>query len=180
MKGSQIVAHKYANALYLSISEPSKIETYMNILEELSLLMKKERFRDFFMDPAIPVKAKMEFLSSIFTLDEMLENFLKIILEKKRFQMIDVISASFKSVVYQENDILQVRCISAKELEDDDLKKIKEVLKKKFRKRVHIFTEKDESLLAGVKLFFDSQLVDLTVKGELEKMLSQTLEGVRS
>ena len=94
--------------------------------------------------------------------------------------MIQLVSDSFKSVVYQENSILQVRCISAKELTEDDLNKIRDVLERKFNKSVHIFVEKNEELLAGVKLFFDSQLVDLTVKGELEKLLSQMLEGVRS
>lgn len=179
MKGSQAIAHKYARALYHSI-EKSKSEFYMEILDNLSFSMENEEFKDFMMDPAVPDDQKIEFLNEAFELDEVLKKFLKILFEKKRFQMIQLVSDSFKSVVYQENSILQVRCISAKELTEDDLNKIRDVLERKFNKSVHIFVEKNEELLAGVKLFFDSQLVDLTVKGELEKLLSQMLEGVRS
>jgi len=180
MKGSQAVAQRYARALFLSVMEPLKIELYMNILSELSALMNKGAFKDFIMNPVIPIKSKIELLTSLFELDEILKNFFRLLLEKKRFYMMELIYNSFKSIVYQENAIVLVRCISAKKLSQDEIEKIKEVLERKFDKRIHLYTEEDESLLAGVKMFFDSQMVDLTVKGELERMFSQTLKGVRS
>lgn len=181
MKGSQAIAQKYARALFQAITESSKVELYISVLDKLNMFMnQKEIFKDFMMNPAIPIKVKIEFLNSTFELDEILRNFFSLLLEKKRFHMLELIYNSFKNIAYQENGIIQVRCISAKRLSQDEIERTKEVLKKKFGKKVELQINEDKSLLAGIVIFFDSQMVDLTVKGELERMLSQTLEGVRS
>jgi F-type H+-transporting ATPase subunit delta len=53
------------------------------------------------------------------------------------------------------------------------LNQIEEALKKRMKAEVSIATEIDKSLIGGLKISYDDQVIDLSIKNKLEKLKTQ-------
>ena len=58
-------------------------------------------------------------------------------------------------------------------IDKEQLKQIEAALKKRMKAEVSIVTEIDKSLIGGLKISYDDQVIDLSIKNKLEKLKTQ-------
>ena len=68
---------------------------------------------------------------------------------------------------------MQVRVVSARELEDDQADRLREALEKRFDKAVILESEIDDSLLGGAVIYAGGEVIDGSLRGRLDRMASQ-------
>ena len=62
---------------------------------------------------------------------------------------------------------------SSYRIDKEQLKQIEAALKKRMKAEVSIVTEIDKSLIGGLKISYDDQVIDLSIKNKLEKLKTQ-------
>ena len=100
--------------------------------------------------------------------EEML-NFLKLLLEKKRFNIFLEV-AEYLRAKYSHHGQTDVLLRTAFPLELDLIKKIEEALKNKFNQNLRFYIDLDGSLLGGVQVVIGNTIIDGSVKKRLQEL----------
>lgn len=96
-----------------------------------------------------------------------IRNFLKLLLEKKRFGIfLDV--AEYLRAKYSHHGQIDVLLKTAFPLDLDLIKMIEDVLKKKLNKNLRFYIDLDGSLLGGVQIVIGNTIIDGSVVKRLE------------
>lgn len=101
-------------------------------------------------------------------------NFLKVLIKKKRFEDLPVIQEKFHRFYEGKKGIQRVRVQTAVVLDQGLLKKLREVLEKRVRRKVYLETTVNPEILGGLVLDFDGTQIDgsfRTVLHELKQKL---------
>jgi len=102
-------------------------------------------------------------------LSEQMRSFLKLLLEKKRFDIfLDV--AEYLRAKYSHEGQVDVLLKTAFPLDLDVIKKIEEVLKNKLKKNLRFYIDLDGSLLGGVQVVIGNTIIDGSVKKRLDEL----------
>ena len=83
------------------------------------------------------------------------------------------ISKNFKELVAKEKNLKNITVASSYRIDKEQLKQIEAALKKRMKAEVSIVTEIDKSLIGGLKISYDDQVIDLSIKNKLEKLKIQ-------
>ena len=83
------------------------------------------------------------------------------------------ISKNFKELVAKEKNLKNITVASSYRIDKEQLKQIEAALKKRMKAEVSIVTEIDKSLIGGLKISYDDQVIDLSIKNKLEKLKTQ-------
>jgi len=126
-------------------------------------------------NPQVESSAKASILSDLAGDDEPLfKNFLLLTAEKGRAGEFEEIAKEFERLMAREEHRLSVELTTARELTDDEAKKIVDQIEKAAGRTVEATRSVDPALLGGIVLQAGSYLVDASVRGRLER-LRQTL-----
>jgi F-type H+-transporting ATPase subunit delta len=102
-------------------------------------------------------------------LTEEIRNFLKLLLEKKRFNIfLDV--AEYLRAKYSHQGQVDVLLKTAFPLELDLIKRIEDALKNKFKQNLRFYIDLDGSLLGGVQVVIGNTIIDGSVKKRLDEL----------
>jgi F-type H+-transporting ATPase subunit delta len=126
-------------------------------------------------NPQLESTAKASILADLAGDDEPLfKNFLLLVAEKGRAGEIEEIAKEFERLMAREEHRLTVEVTTARELTDDEAKRIVEQIEQAAGRTVEATRSVDPELLGGIVLQAGSYLVDASVRGRLER-LRQTL-----
>jgi F-type H+-transporting ATPase subunit delta len=126
-------------------------------------------------NPQLEPTAKASILADLAGDDEPLfKNFLLLVAEKGRAGEIEEIAKEFERLMAREERRLTVEVTTARELTDDEAKRIVEQIEQAAGRTVEATRSVDPELLGGIVLQAGSYLVDASVRGRLER-LRQTL-----
>jgi len=174
MKGySPSVLRTYSRALLESLGD-DEVEVTLKSLRLFGVLMHTPEFKEVINNPVVPLKMKSEILSMVLEMsgsktDKML-NFMGILLEKGRLSILEGLWRSFESLAYNRAKISKAVMVSAYEVDDQTIEEIKDVLKKLLSRPVELESTIDNSLLAGARIYVEDKILDLSAKGQLEKI----------
>jgi len=96
-------------------------------------------------------------------------NFLKLLLEKKRFNIILEV-AEYLRAKYSHQGQVDVLLKTAFPLELDLIKRIEEALKNKLKQNLRFYIDLDGSLLGGVQVIIGNTIIDGSVKKRLDEL----------
>ncbi len=102
--------------------------------------------------------------------DELVRNFLLVLVEKGRATELEEIFREFEALVAAEEKRLEVELTTAYELEEDEAKEILEQIERTSGRQVDATRKVDPSLIGGFVLQAGSLRVDASVKGRLERL----------
>lgn len=174
-----VVAKSYSEALFSLASEEGKLDVYK---DQLCLIQEQLKENPDFMrvltHPKIHKDEKKKMLESVFSqaVDHTVLNFLKLLVDKGRFINLADITKEFVKQYNEVNNILVAIVTSAKELSEDETKRIQEMLEKKTQKKVDMRMCINTDLIAGIRIKIGDQVLDNTAKARMErlKVLAQT------
>ena len=112
----------------------------------------------------------------------LLERFLHVLIDKKRFALLPGIQKIFHDRFEKKQGIQEVEMLSAIPFSAEVLGKFKAALTKKFRSEIRLIPRTDRGLLGGFILRFDGKEIDCSFKNRLheiqQKLFSSAEEGI--
>lgn len=157
----------YANSLF---------EADNNALPDLNTVLdvinSSKDFKITMLNPSISLQIKYEILDEIFKneLSEKVLNFIKILVEKNRFNEFEQIVQAYSDEVDQNNNIKRVEIVSAVELSDNQKQKAIEKLEARLQKTVKVGWTVDTSIIGGLIIKIDDDVIDTSLKNKLDKL----------
>jgi len=175
------VARKYAAALYL-LSKEKDVATkiYEQLSEIQKIALSDKEFLIFLESPRTTESDKIEFVNNVFggRVHPMIVQLFIVLIGKNRFEhFLDVID-EFDRKVEADKGIGRATAISAKELTEEEKRKLIEQLSKKLNLKIKLETEIDPNMIGGVIVLIHDQIIDGSVRHGLD-LIEQSLQKVR-
>ncbi len=171
----------YADALIQMSQDGSMTcDDILKDLETISTILKSsEDLKNVLITPAVPIEQKQEILTDIFTnqINSNMVNFLRILAEKKRFGEFEEITEAYKQELDEINGIKRILVISAVDLSEDYKQKIINKLQEKLHKTIYAAWQKDETVIGGLVIRIDDNVIDTSIKNKLENLSKNIIKG---
>jgi F-type H+-transporting ATPase subunit delta len=168
------VAHIYAEALIQLAFEKGVPAEVLRDLEEVARLLREDpRAFTFLVTPNIRKEAKRQVIDRAFggRVSEVVQNFLKVAIDKGRAAEIPSIIEAFKQAYHERQGELVVKIAAAQPLEDDERKRVRDALLKRFRNAgvndVVLEEKVDGALLGGLVVRTGDQVFDGSLRSRL-------------
>jgi F-type H+-transporting ATPase subunit delta len=149
-----ILAKRYAKAIFTIGQEQGNYEEYNEVLQGLAkLFAETPEFEDALTNPLYPMEVKEKVMAGIVAsmgVDTVMGNFLNLLVQKKRAEILPEIADAYKTMVDEAKNISHGNVISAVELSDELKTNIQTVLEKLTGKKVELSTSVDPSIIGGM------------------------------
>lgn len=162
------IIRNYAEAFY-SVVKDKKGE--LDFLSELKKGMEKSKeFRSVLNHPYIEISKKLNLIEKILgnQLNEYEKNFLKVLFDNRRINLLDKIFEKYNQIFIEHSDIQPVEILTPKEIPEDLLNELKEVLEEKLDKKIIPQVKINKDLLGGIRLKMNGEVYDNTVRKMLK------------
>ena len=162
----------YARALFEAAQEVGRLET---VTEELADFVAAVRavpeLRRLLENPQLDPKAKVAALGDVLgDADELVRNFVLLLVQKGRTAEIEQIEAELADLVAREKGRLSVELTTAFELSDADAAAILGQIEEASGRTVEAERKVDPALIGGIVLQAGSFRVDASVRGRLQRL----------
>lgn len=171
-----IIASRYAEALFQVGEESNSTEKLYNELKAVvDIINVNKEFSNILKSPIVSKKEKKTLITNIFgsTLDNEMLNFMKILADKDRLNLLANMEEAFKALLNDKNNILEGVAITAVPMNEGEVNELQAKLSAKYNKTVVLQNEVDKSILGGVLVRLGNEEIDGTVKNRLDKMKEQ-------
>ena len=174
-------AERYSLALF----ELSEENNLLNQIEGhsssmLDLINQSKDFCNLIKDPTINQEDLSKIINKISEsnkFDKLFINFLNFLIQKRRFFYIERILKSFIETCSRKRGELKAELRSAKNLSNDEISEITDVLTKNFNSKIKLNYEHDESLIGGLVVQVGSTMVDTSIKNKLQQIENRMIEA---
>lgn len=171
---------RYANALFQLAKEAKVLETVSSELTKLRNLMEQDiNMMSVVQNPSISKNRKINFfnlLSEKIEMSKLTNNFIGVIVKKNRVKYLLEIINSFDDLLSNLKGKKNATITSAKDLSEKEIKDIKSHLKDKFNSDFNIKIIVDKSLIGGLKIQVGSQMIDSSIKNQLQLLKEKMKE----
>ena len=171
---------RYANALFQLAKEAKVIDTVSNDLTSLEATINSDvEILKFIQNPSIKKSLKVQFFNTVsqkLELSKLSENFIGLIIKKNRVHYILEMIRAFNDLLSELKGIKSANITSAYTLSDEEVSKIKMKLKDKFNSDFNINLLTDSSLIGGLKIQVGSQMIDSSIKNQLNLLKAKMKE----
>ena len=178
---SNTSANRYSLALYELASEANLlIQVEENSLSFLKLISENKEFKNLIKDPTINRDVLNNIINKIyenFKLENLFKNFLSLLIIKRRFFYVEQILLSFIEICSEKRGELKAEIKSAKELTQDEIKKITKELSDNFNSKIKLNYNHDESLIGGLIVQVGSTMIDTSIKNKLQQIENKMIEA---
>lgn len=177
---SSEVSNRYARALFRIACESNQLEAYMKSFEAIApLLRKPSNFLYWAASPEITRNLKIEMLERTLSgiCDRRLLDFILLLLQKRRLQLLPEIVTEFRRQATKKLGILDVQLITTVAIDASTKENLALKLKQKFGLTPSIQEEIDPALIGGSVIKIGSQVIDNSVKGKLLRLKKHLLRG---
>ncbi len=154
----------------------SLFEADNNALSDLNTVLdvinSSKEFELTMLNPSISLQTKYEIIDEIFKkeLNEKVLNFIKILVEKNRFNEFEQIIQAYSNELDEMNNIKRVEIVSAVELSDEQKQKTIEKLHIRLNKEVKVNWALDTNIIGGLVIKIDDDIIDTSLKNKLDKL----------
>lgn len=173
---------RYATALFELAKETDSIDAWQGQMQSIrSVFVQNKDYISFFGHYRIANSSKKEVLRNVFQdkVDKNVLNFLLLLVDKKRIKHILGIATSFHSICNASKNIKQGIVYSVKELDINDKAKIEETVGKSLNCTVDLTNQIDRSLITGVKVVVEDQVIDGSLRNRMNSLKSELLKESR-
>ena len=168
------ISKRYARAFFEIAGEEKKLEQYYNELHQFSSMMAENKdLGGFLANPIFEQDVKKNVLEKIIgkvTLSPMTVNFLKLLVDKNRIDVLPDIDTCYRLMMDEELQKTRVTVKTAYPLSADMQKYIMSNLKKLTGREAEVTVEEDKSLLGGIVIGVGDTLYDGSIKNQLNNM----------
>jgi len=166
--------------LYELANENSELETVENNVNELlTIYSTSKELKNFIKNPTQSQSTQLEILNRIskqMNLTKIIQNFLSVLVIKRRIFFINKIFINFLSLASKQRGELKASLISSKNLTNEELESLNKDLSQTMGAPIAFDYKVDESLIGGLKMQIGSLMIDTSIKNKLKKYKQTMLE----
>ena len=174
-----ILARRYAKALFAVGKDDGKLEDYNDALQGLNEIFASDvGLADALTNPLYPMDVRekvMEGIVASMGVDKVMGNFLNLLVEKKRADVLPDIAEEFQIMVDEENNVSHGSVVSAVELSDELQAKVQATLEKLTGKTVELTPSVDPSIIGGII----AKVGDLELDGSIRTQLAGLKDSIK-
>lgn len=170
---NKLTAKRYAEAL-IELSKDGKLsdtEVSTDLANVQKILSSSKDLYKTLTNPLISSEDKEYIVEKSFEKDTtvLIKDFLKILIEKDRFNLIYDIIHEYSLLLDKKKGIARIEVISAVELNDMEQGDIQAKLAAKLKKQIVIKYKTDKSVIAGLVIKMGDDIIDMSVAHKLEE-----------
>jgi len=171
MKGTKTAA-RYATALLeFSVEKNVLSEVYRDMVYLHDLVLENYDFQLFLKNPIINSTKKKDVFSSVFSdFNEVSIQFIHLMTQNKRENILLAISESFISQYKTKNGIFPVTITSAHKLDDKVRKDILDKIKKEINGEIELTEQIDASIIGGFVVRMGDKRIDASVASQFSNL----------
>ena len=178
---SETSANRYSLALYELAKESSELdEIEKNCSSFLTLIFNNNEFQSLIKNPTVKkdeLLATVLKISDQYKLNSLLIKFLSFLISKRRFFYVEKILKDFVMICSKNRGEISAKLTVAKELNDNEISKIKNDLSKNFGSDVKLNYNFDPTLIGGLIMQVESVMIDTSLKNKLQKIENKMIEA---
>ncbi len=175
------VARRYARALLLIGKEDGRAETYREELEGFSSLMTKEKsLEQAICNPLYDAACRKKVLQAIaenLEVSNMMRTFLLLLFDKGRIGFINDINRFYQKLADDLKGIARASLVSAAELSEETVEKIRMSLSKMTGRDVCLEVEQNPGLIGGIVTRIGDLVLDGSIRTQLLNMRESLKKG---
>lgn len=168
------ISKRYARAFFEIAGEEKNLERYYNELSQFSSVIAKNKdLKGFLANPVFEQESKKKVLEKIISklsLSKMTINFLNLLIDKKRIDVLPDIEICYRQLMDEALKKVRVTLKTAYPLSDEMQNHVISGLKKMTGREVEVTVENDKSLLGGIVIGVGDTLYDGSIKNQLNNM----------
>ena len=168
------ISKRYARAFFEIAEEEKKLEQYYNELHQFSSVIAQNKdLGGFLANPIFEQEIKKKVLEKIIgklSLSPMTINFLKLLIDKKRIDILPDIETCYRQLMDETLQKVRVTVKTAFPLSGEMQSHITSSLKKMTGRSVEVTVEDDKNLLGGIVIGVGDTLYDGSIKNQLNNM----------
>ena len=177
------VANRYAKALSDAAATQEDPRRVQQELEQFgSLLQENSELRAVLVSPAISIEKRKAVLGAVVSrlkLEKITSNFLQVLLDNFRMEILEEIAEAFKRLSDDRLGIVRVEVKAADPLTEAEQKALKSSFEKITSRKVELAVSHEPSLLGGMVARVGSTVYDGSLKNQLALLSEQLVSRVR-
>jgi F-type H+-transporting ATPase subunit delta len=176
-----VVDRVYARALFEAAQEQGRLEPVREQLKQVvTAAAEVPELRELLRNPQLDPRARAAALEEVLAGgDQLLRNFLLVLVDKGRIGELEVIAEEFERLVAEQEGVLSAELTTAVELSDDDERRLLQQIETASGRKVEATRHVDPGLIGGIVLQVGSHRLDASVRGRLDR-LRRALVGASS
>ena len=171
----------YSQALYeLAFEEKNLDDVEKDVMSLLKLISQSENFNSLIKDPTNNQDDQINVINIVFekfNLNNLLKKFLNFLIVKRRFFYIEKILKDFVIICSKNRGEIFAKLTVAKELNEDQINKIKNDLSQNFGSEVKLKYNYDPDLIGGLIMQVESVMIDTSIKNKLQQIENKMIEA---
>ena len=174
-------AKSYSQALYeLATEEKNLNDVEEHAVSIIKLISQSEDFNSLIKDPTNKQDDQLNSINIIFenfNLNNLLKKFLNFLVVKRRFFYVEKILKDFVMICSKNRGEISAQLTVAKELNANEINKIKDELSQNFGSNVKLNYTYDPDLIGGLIMQVESVMIDTSIKNKLQKIENKMIEA---
>ena len=166
--------HTYAYSLLSVISDKKEYDAYISQMAAVStVFIESEELVKFVMNPLISMQERYGLVSDILgkiKVNQDVRHFVHILVDNQRINLIGKISDKFVELIREKTKVTLVKVYSVYPLDEKTKQAISQNLEKIAKQSVEIQCEIEPSILGGLQIHMNNQVIDYSLKGQLEQL----------
>ena len=162
----------YARALFDAAQEEDRLQP---VREQLEQIVAAERevpeLRELLRNPQVDPRARAAALEDMLSGgDELLRNFLLLLVDKGRTGQLEEIAREFERLVAEHEGVVNAELTTAVELSDEEARDLLARIEESTGRKVEATRKVDPDLIGGIVLQIGSHRLDASVRGRLDRL----------
>lgn len=169
------VARRYARAIFeLAIERGESLDDWLSDLRVADSALAEPSVAAVLSAPRVPTAAKLDIVDAAFqSAREMPRNFLKVLVDNGRVELLGTIVRAFQTLVNEHNGIIEAAITTAVPISDQEAGRVETLLGGVTGKRVIVTRRVDPTILGGVVARMGDTLINGSVAGRLAALRDQ-------
>jgi F-type H+-transporting ATPase subunit delta len=176
------IARPYALAAFECARDKHQLPAWKDFLASASWLVQQADVMRLLANPELSSAKLFDFFHDILTsesrqpLNDEHKNFLLILAQNKRLNVLPDIAATFNAYYAALEKISKIRVITAVVAEDAFRQRLAQVLTKRIHHDVTLECEVDSSIIGGAILHMGDKVIDGSIRGKLTRLLNNLID----
>ncbi len=171
-------AKEYAIALFDLSLEKKNVEIIKDELIIVSnAFSEEEQFGKLLSHPKLSKEEKKGVITKVFKgINDTLLYFLLVVIENDRVNDLTYITDEFMKLYHEYNTVLLVLAKTTIPLSETQINALQNKLSIKYRHKIKIENEIDPSIIGGMQLIIDNEIIDYTIQNQLHNLKTYILK----
>ncbi len=166
------LARPYAKAAFEVALEDSALDNWSKMLGVAAAVTSQDAVRTLLINPELSTEQVATSFIDVCSeeLDSKGQNFIRLLAENKRLQLLPEVSALFENLKAIQEKSVDVEITTAFEISSDVSDKLAQALKSRLQREINLATNVDADLIGGAVIRAGDTVIDSSVRGKLTKL----------